>query len=112
MILTFFFQDEKYHTELVLYYVDEAVRLMNDKSTSPEELEEARSKLQDLLTSSSHYQPQPVLARMKGTELHVEIAAVYGRVSCYEFSFNFYCLRELLISLGFVYIMILYPIKS
>lgn len=59
---------------------------MNDKSASPEELEEARSKLQDLLTSSSHYQPQPVLTRMKGTELHVEIAAVYGRVSYNEFS--------------------------
>ncbi|XP_027234374.1 transforming growth factor-beta receptor-associated protein 1 isoform X1 [Penaeus vannamei] len=77
-------QEEKYHTELVLHYVDEAVRLMNDKSASPEELEEARSKLQDLLTSSSHYQPQPVLARMKGTELHVEIAAVYGRLGEHE----------------------------
>lgn len=78
---------------------------MNDKSASPEELEEARSKLQDLLTSSSHYQPQPVLARMKGTELHVEIAAVYGRVSYNEFFVPVVFLGSLLIVLCCVYLI-------
>lgn len=73
------FQDEKYHTELVLHYVAEAVRLMNEEAQS-QQLEEVRCKLQDLLTSSCHYQPQPVLARLHGTSLHVEMAAVYGRV--------------------------------
>ncbi|KAG7163807.1 Transforming growth factor-beta receptor-associated protein 1-like [Homarus americanus] len=72
-------QDEKYHTELVLHYVDEAVRLINEGPTSVEQLEEVRGKLQDLLTSSCHYQPQPVLSRMQGTSLHVETAAVFGR---------------------------------
>ena len=74
------FQDEKYHTELVLHYVDEAVRLTKEKA-SPELLQESRDKLQDLLTSSSHYQPQLVLKRLQGTSLHIETAAVFGRVS-------------------------------
>ena len=76
-------QDEKYHTELVLHYVDEAVRLMGAKegAAASDQLGEVRTKLQDLLSSSTHYQPQPVLARLQGTHLHVEMAAVFGRVS-------------------------------
>ncbi|KAK8726458.1 hypothetical protein OTU49_010260 [Cherax quadricarinatus] len=83
LIYTKKLQDEKYHTELVLHYVDEAVRLINEEPSSSE-LEEARGKLQDLLTSSCHYQPQPVLARMQGTSLHVETAAVFGRLGEHE----------------------------
>lgn len=82
MVLTL--QDEKYHTELVLHYVDQAVKLSEggDEGGSSAEWEgqEVRGRLQDLLTSSSHYQPQPVLARLQGTNLHIETAAVYGRV--------------------------------
>lgn len=79
-------QDEKYHTELVLHYVDEAVRLMGagEDATSPDQLGEARTKLQDLLSSSCHYQPQSVLARLQGTDLHVETAAVFGRLGEHE----------------------------
>lgn len=77
-------QDEKYHTELVLHYVDEAVRLIFEGPASSEQLEEVRGKLQDLLTSSCHYSPQPVLARLQGTTLHVETAAVFGRLGEHE----------------------------
>ncbi|XP_045583732.2 transforming growth factor-beta receptor-associated protein 1 [Procambarus clarkii] len=77
-------QDEKYHTELVLHYVDEAVRLISDGPASSERLEEVRVKLQELLTSSCYYQPQPVLTRMHGTSLHVETAAVFGRLGEHE----------------------------
>ncbi|XP_066960636.1 transforming growth factor-beta receptor-associated protein 1-like [Macrobrachium rosenbergii] len=76
-------KDEKYHTELVLHYVDEAVRLIKEDS-SPELLQEARDKLQDLLTSSCHYQPQLVLKRLQGTSLHIETAAVFGRLGEHE----------------------------
>lgn len=81
-------QNEKYHTELVLHYVDEAVRLMGagEGATSPDQLTEVRAKLQDLLSSSSHYQPHPVLARLQGTNLHVEMAAVFGRVGVWVLS--------------------------
>lgn len=78
-------KDEKYHTELVLHYVDEAVRLMEaGDATQRDQLSEMRAKLQDLLSSSSHYQPHPVLARLQGTDLHVEMAAVFGRLGEHE----------------------------
>lgn len=76
-------KDEKYHTELVLHYVDEAVRLTKDES-SPEVLQETRDKLQDLLMSSCHYQPQLILKRLQGTALHIETAAVFGRLGEHE----------------------------
>ncbi|XP_063877866.1 transforming growth factor-beta receptor-associated protein 1-like isoform X2 [Scylla paramamosain] len=78
-------QDEKYHTELVLHYVDEAVRLMDaGDAAQRDQLNETRAKLQDLLNSSSHYQAHPVLARLQGTNLHVETAAVFGRLGEHE----------------------------
>ncbi|KAK7068882.1 transforming growth factor, beta receptor associated protein 1 [Halocaridina rubra] len=76
-------RDEKYHTELVLHYIGEVVRLSKDKSSS-EQLQESREKLQNLLTSSCHYQPQLVLKRLQGTELHIETAAVFGRLGEHE----------------------------
>lgn len=93
MSSTFSLQDEKYHTELVLHYVDEAVRLMaaGEDDVASGQLGEVRTKLQDLLSSSSHYQPHPVLARLQGTNLHVETAAVFGRVCVGKTKFTSTC---------------------
>ncbi|CAL4122719.1 unnamed protein product, partial [Meganyctiphanes norvegica] len=81
------FQDETYHTELVLHYVDQAVSLSTSDEKSDddtENLEDVRNKLQDLLTSSSLYKSQAVLTRLHGTKLYVETASVYGRLGEHE----------------------------
>ncbi|XP_076056469.1 transforming growth factor-beta receptor-associated protein 1-like isoform X2 [Oratosquilla oratoria] len=75
------FKDEKYHTELILHYVEEAVKQSDEESSS---LEETREKLLDLLCSSCHYQPKLVLSRLVNTNLHQETAYVYGKLEEHE----------------------------
>lgn len=74
-----------------------------EDAASPDQLGEARTKLQDLLSSSSHYQPQSVLARLQGTDLHVETAAVFGRV--YALSFFLFTEKHIKITVYFIVIV-------
>lgn len=77
--LFYTWQEPKFHTELVLYYIEESVAESSSSSS--------RQKLQELINASSRFNPEVVLSRLSHTKLLTEKALVYGKVRlCFFFT--------------------------
>ena len=77
-------KSELHHTRLVNIYVDHVVSLLNDNQKRKEEIDEARSKLQSLLESSSLYRVSSVLQKISHFPLYQEIATLYGKIDQHQ----------------------------
>ncbi|KAB7494158.1 Transforming growth factor-beta receptor-associated protein 1 [Armadillidium nasatum] len=73
-------EEEKYHTELALYYINDIEKNSEESSVMTEE----RFNLQNLLISSTKYNPKLVLSKLQDTKLVLETATVYGRMNEHE----------------------------
>ena len=74
-------EEERYHTQLATCYLDDVLRLMEEEGKSPQQLRAARDKLLRFLEGSAHYHAPLLLSRVQDTELHMDCAVLYGRVS-------------------------------
>jgi hypothetical protein len=72
-----FFQNEKYHSQLAVIYLDAIVSSRKNGVTQEDEL---RRKFQRFLQESNLYRAQTVLAKIKGMGLDQETATLYGKV--------------------------------
>lgn len=81
-------QKEKFHTHLALLYTERVLGLVKQAcgvEGGREGLQEARSKLQNLLKNSTLYRTQLLLGRLEGVEeLHEERALLHGRLGEHE----------------------------
>ncbi|KAL7642552.1 UNVERIFIED_CONTAM: hypothetical protein RMT77_007113 [Armadillidium vulgare] len=73
-------EEEKYHTELALYYINDIEKNSEESSIMTEE----RFNLQNLLISSTKYNPKLVLSKLQDTKLVLETATVFGRMNEHE----------------------------
>ncbi|XP_043926934.1 transforming growth factor-beta receptor-associated protein 1 [Protopterus annectens] len=71
-------QKEKFHTHLAVLYLDEVLQLKMRKSS--EALKLMQAKLRSLLQQSSLYRVQLLIGKIKDTDLHMELAILYGKL--------------------------------
>lgn len=93
-------KDERYHTDLVLYHLDNALAVaksmtgMNEKGARRLEKRAQKDKLDEkvklcaklraLLSVSNYYNAPLVLNRLIGSDLHEEMALVYSKMGQHE----------------------------
>ncbi|XP_066927421.1 transforming growth factor-beta receptor-associated protein 1 homolog [Clytia hemisphaerica] len=77
-------RSEQHHTHLANIYVDRVVSLLNNTLKEKSEVEEARSKLQSLLESSSLYRVSTVLQKISHFPLYKELATLYGKIDQHQ----------------------------
>ncbi|XP_019385120.1 PREDICTED: transforming growth factor-beta receptor-associated protein 1 [Crocodylus porosus] len=73
-------EKEKYHTHLAVLYLDETLRLKSVATDSCAELNGVQTKLRSLLQKSDLYRVHFILEKIKGTDLHMENAILYGKL--------------------------------
>uniref|UniRef100_A0ACB8FJQ4 Transforming growth factor, beta receptor associated protein 1 n=1 Tax=Sphaerodactylus townsendi TaxID=933632 RepID=A0ACB8FJQ4_9SAUR len=73
-------QKEKYHSHLVVLYLEKVLALKSLGSERNEELVETQAKLQSLLRQSDLYRTHFILDKISGSDLHMERAILYGKL--------------------------------
>ncbi|XP_038240923.1 transforming growth factor-beta receptor-associated protein 1 [Dermochelys coriacea] len=71
---------EKYHTHLAVLYLETVLQLKSVTIDSCVELTETQTKLRSLLQKSDFYRIHFILDKLKGTDLHMERAILYGKL--------------------------------
>lgn len=77
-------KSEEHHTHLALIYVDLVIGLLSKSLKDDVDVEQARSKLQSLLESSSLYRVSSVLQKISRYPLYKEIATLYGKMEQHD----------------------------
>ncbi|XP_034613929.1 transforming growth factor-beta receptor-associated protein 1 [Trachemys scripta elegans] len=73
-------EKEKYHTHLAVLYLEAVLQLKSVTTDSCAELTEIQTKLRSLLQKSDFYRIHFILDKIKGTDLHMERAILYGKL--------------------------------
>ncbi|XP_077670451.1 transforming growth factor-beta receptor-associated protein 1 isoform X2 [Eretmochelys imbricata] len=71
---------EKYHTHLAVLYLETVLKLKSVTTDNCVELTETQTKLRSLLQKSDFYRIHFILDKIKGTDLHMERAILYGKL--------------------------------
>nr|XP_005307047.1 transforming growth factor-beta receptor-associated protein 1 [Chrysemys picta bellii]XP_042710441.1 transforming growth factor-beta receptor-associated protein 1 [Chrysemys picta bellii]XP_042710449.1 transforming growth factor-beta receptor-associated protein 1 [Chrysemys picta bellii]XP_042710456.1 transforming growth factor-beta receptor-associated protein 1 [Chrysemys picta bellii] len=71
---------EKYHTHLAVLYLEAVLQLKSVTTDNCAELTETQTKLRSLLQKSDFYRIHLILDKIKGTDLHMERAILYGKL--------------------------------
>uniref|UniRef100_A0A8C8VN25 Transforming growth factor beta receptor associated protein 1 n=1 Tax=Pelusios castaneus TaxID=367368 RepID=A0A8C8VN25_9SAUR len=71
-------EKEKYHTHLAVLYLEAVLKSVTIDNC--EELTETRTKLRSLLQKSDFYRIHFILDKIRGTDLHMERAILYGKL--------------------------------
>lgn len=83
------FQEEKFHTQLAVQYIDLISKLKSQDPLNEQELDENISRLRAFLTNSDRYRPHFLLSKVRDIGLDKDVALLYGKV-CKVISFYFY----------------------
>ncbi|XP_043392469.1 transforming growth factor-beta receptor-associated protein 1 isoform X8 [Chelonia mydas] len=73
-------EKEKYHTHLAVLYLETVLKLKSVTTDNCVELTETQTKLRSLLQKSDFYRIHFILDKIKGTDLHMERAILYGKL--------------------------------
>ncbi|KAM9171258.1 transforming growth factor-beta receptor-associated protein 1 isoform 1-T2 [Pangshura tecta] len=73
-------EKEKYHTHLAVLYLEAVLQLKSVTTDNCAEFTETQTKLHTLLQKSDFYRVHFILDKIKGTDLHMERAILYGKL--------------------------------
>ncbi|KAH1186873.1 transforming growth factor-beta receptor-associated protein 1 [Mauremys mutica] len=73
-------EKEKYHTHLAVLYLEAVLQLKSVITDNCAEFTETQTKLHSLLQKSDFYRVHFILDKIKGTDLHMERAILYGKL--------------------------------
>ncbi|XP_074660647.1 transforming growth factor-beta receptor-associated protein 1-like [Tubulanus polymorphus] len=80
LVFTQKLEKEKYHTHLAVLYLEQVLEIMKNPNHNKQDLDFARSKLQQMLQRSNLYRIQLLLGKVKETEMYAEMAILYGKL--------------------------------